>query len=88
MYANSVLTLSVRPLRSGCVDCGVRYLMSYDVVRAHLVRCRERAEGGGKEFHELADAIEHLASAVESDLTQIKGALSHIARLLETEGLD
>lgn len=59
--------------------------MSYDVVRSHLVRCRERAESGNKELHDLADAIEHLADAVESDLAQIKGALGHIARLLEPD---
>lgn len=58
--------------------------MSYDVVRSHLVRCRERAESD-KELHDLADAIEQLADAVESDLVQIKGALSHIARLLEPD---
>lgn len=50
-----------------------------------MVRCRERTEGESNEFHDLADAIEQLAGAVESDLTQIKGALSHLARLLEPE---
>ncbi len=59
--------------------------MSYEVVRSHLVRCRERTEGGDNEFHDLADALENLTDAVESDLTQIKGALSHIARLLEPD---
>ena len=59
--------------------------MSYDVVRSHLVRCRERTEDGNNEFSDLADALEHLTDAVESDLTQIKGALSHLARLLETD---
>lgn len=59
--------------------------MSYDAVRTHLARCREQAENGSEEFHSLVDAIEHLAEAVESDLFQIKGALSHIARLVEHE---
>ncbi len=60
--------------------------MSYDAVRAQLVRSRQHAEGSSEEFHSLVDAIEHLTDAVETDLTQIKGALSHLARLIEHEG--
>ena len=57
--------------------------MPYRAVRAHLRRCREAAEQGGSGVGGLADAVEQLATALEADLIQIKGALSHIARLLE-----
>lgn len=57
--------------------------MSYEAVRAHLVRCKQDNENGSEQMDHLADAIDNLAEAVESDLAQIKGALSHIARLVE-----
>ena len=57
--------------------------MSYDAVRSHLLSCRKAAEKGGSDARALLDAVHQLTVALESDLTQIKGALSHIARLLE-----
>jgi hypothetical protein len=57
--------------------------MPYRAVRAHLRRCREAAAQGDCNTGGLADAMEQLAAALEADLTQIKGALSHIARQLE-----
>lgn len=60
--------------------------MSYDSVRAHLDRCRQVAESDTHEIHNLVDALEHLTEAVESDLAQIKGALSHLAGLIEERG--
>lgn len=57
--------------------------MSYDAVRSHLLRCRKAAEKRGSDAHDLLDAVHQLTVALESDLTQIKCALSHIARLLE-----
>lgn len=58
--------------------------MPYRAVRAQLRRCREAAAQGDCSASGLADAMEQLAAALEADLTQIKGALSHIARQLET----
>ncbi len=59
--------------------------MSYDAARSHLARCRRQAEEESVEFQGLIEAIESLTDAVESDLVQIKGALSHLARLIERE---
>lgn len=60
--------------------------MSYDSVRSRLDRCRQAAESDSDEIHDLVEALEHLTDAVESDLTQIKGALSHLAALIEDRG--
>jgi len=59
--------------------------MSYDRVRDILSRCRKALEKGEAdvELEPLLDALEELTGAIESDLLQIKGALSHLARLLE-----
>jgi hypothetical protein len=58
--------------------------MSYDAVRHHLSVCRDRAALAGEQ-PELLEAIEELATAIESDLVQIKTALSHVAYLLESQ---
>ena len=58
--------------------------MSYEAARQHLNRCRDRAEVSGQE-PELLEAVEELAAAIETDMTQIKAALSHIAHLLERQ---
>lgn len=60
--------------------------MPYRAIRAHLRRCREAFEQGDCSAGSLVDAMEQLTVALEADLTQIKGALSHIARLLELDG--
>ncbi|HEX7082050.1 MAG TPA: hypothetical protein VF329_13650 [Gammaproteobacteria bacterium] len=59
--------------------------MSYDEVRDSLGRCRKALEKGDQELEleRLLDALEQLTGALESDLMQVKGALSHLARLLE-----
>ena len=58
--------------------------MSYEAVREHLARCRRAAERGVEDSEDLLQALEQLTSALEADLTQIKVALSHVARLLES----
>ena len=59
--------------------------MSYDEVREILSRSRKALEEGESdlEIEPFLDALEQLTGAIESDLLQIKGALSHLARLLE-----
>lgn len=57
--------------------------MSYESVREHLARCRRAAQRGGADNEDLIQALEQLTTALESDLTQIKGALGHVAFLLE-----
>lgn len=57
--------------------------MSYETVRTHLVRCRRHAQESGEEITSLLEALEQLTNAVEADLTQIKVALGHVARLVE-----
>jgi hypothetical protein len=49
--------------------------MSYDQIRDLLARCRHRQNATG----ELVEALEALANAVESDLAEIKAALSQLA---------
>lgn len=62
--------------------------MPYQSVRATLMRCRKRLQerGDDPELVELVDALEQLTGALESDMMQIKGALSHLANLLEQRG--
>jgi flagellar motor switch protein FliM len=59
--------------------------MSYEAIREKLRRSKEQL--GEKEFSEgdklLLSAVQQLTIALESDLTQIKVALGHVARLLE-----
>jgi hypothetical protein len=60
--------------------------MSYDSVRDYLRRSREQLKERDKETQVLIDALDQLTAALESDLAQIKGALSHVAHLLEPRG--
>jgi hypothetical protein len=59
--------------------------MSYEAIRERLNRYRE--EQADDTFTEneklLLDALQQLTEVLESDLTQIKVALGHVARLLE-----
>jgi hypothetical protein len=59
--------------------------MSYESVREHLARCRSAAQPEGPDNEDLIQALEQLTSALEADLTQIKGALGHVAHLLEAQ---
>ena len=56
--------------------------MSYDAIREQLARRREQGDFTKNE-ELLFDAIHQLTTVLESDLTQIKVALGHVARLLE-----
>jgi len=57
--------------------------MSYQSVREHLARCKRAAQQGTPDHESLAEAFEHLVTALESDLTQLKVALGHVARLVD-----
>jgi hypothetical protein len=58
--------------------------MSYDILQLHLSRCKSQAADDSPEgSSELVQALEALSEALESDLTQIKAALSHVAGLIE-----
>jgi hypothetical protein len=60
-------------------------MSSYEAIRDGLDRHREQPSAA--EFTEneklLLDALRQLTTVLESDLTQIKVALGHVARLLE-----
>jgi hypothetical protein len=60
--------------------------MSYEAIRDRLNRHRDQP--AATEFTEneklLLDALQQLTTVLESDLTQIKVALGHVARLLES----
>jgi hypothetical protein len=53
-----------------------------------LTRCRRAAEQGPTDNADLIQALEQLTAALEADLTQIKGALGHVASLLERRDYD
>jgi hypothetical protein len=61
-------------------------MSSYESIRDGLDRHRDQPSAA--EFTEneklLLDALRQLTSVLESDLTQIKVALGHVARLLES----
>jgi Arc/MetJ-type ribon-helix-helix transcriptional regulator len=57
--------------------------MSYDSVRECLRRMRQQPEERDTATETLIEALDQLTAAIESDLAQIKGALSHVAHLLE-----
>jgi hypothetical protein len=58
--------------------------MSYEAIRAELNKLEAQATTPVSERERLLlDAIRQLTVVLESDLTQIKGALGHVARLLE-----
>lgn len=62
-------------------DCS--RFMSYESVREQLTRAKTAAQNGSQDLESLVAALEQLAEALESDLTQIKVALGHVAGLLE-----
>jgi hypothetical protein len=62
--------------------------MSYDSVRDRLRRSRQLLDEDDENTRPLTDALEQLAFAIEADLAQIKGAISHVAYLLERRGAD
>jgi hypothetical protein len=57
--------------------------MSYDAIRERLARCMEDQTVSANEKI-LIESLSQLTKALESDLTQIKVALAHVARLLES----
>jgi hypothetical protein len=57
--------------------------MSYDDVLVSLKRCKATARQESFDRESLIEALEQLVVVLESDLTQIKVALSHNASLLE-----
>jgi hypothetical protein len=59
--------------------------MSYDVIRQRLAQCMEEENQFSKNEKLLIEALHQLTVVLESDLTQIKVALSHVARLLEAQ---
>jgi hypothetical protein len=62
--------------------------MSYDAVYACLERCKQATTHDEVDFSSLIEALEQLVAVLESDLTQIKVALGHNARLLEQRDSD
>ncbi|HUL83376.1 MAG TPA: hypothetical protein VL131_14600 [Gammaproteobacteria bacterium] len=59
--------------------------MSYDVIRQRLARYLEEDQQFSKNEKLLIEALHQLTIVLESDLTQIKVALGHVARLLEAQ---
>jgi hypothetical protein len=59
--------------------------MSYDAIRERLARGRDEENGFTENEKLLLDVLHELTTVLESDLTQIKVALAHVARLLETQ---
>ena len=57
--------------------------MSYDDVLVSLKRCKATAQQESFDRESLIEALEQLVVVLESDLTQIKVALSPNASLLE-----
>lgn len=58
--------------------------MSYESARERLQKCTRLAGGEASQNAELLLAIDELTLAVQTDLVQIKKALSHVAWLLES----
>lgn len=48
-----------------------------------MARCRSAARSGRGDTEDLIQALEQLMIALEADLAQIKGALGHVAYLLQ-----
>ena len=59
--------------------------MSYDVIRQRLARYIEEDHEFSKNEKLLIEALHQLTIVLQSDLTQIKVALGHVARLLEAQ---
>lgn len=58
--------------------------MSYDAIRQQLDRCMGNDRVLSANDRILIESLHQLTSLLESDLTQIKVALAHVARLLES----
>jgi hypothetical protein len=58
--------------------------MSYEAIRQHLARCMEDERVMSANEKILLESLRQLTIVLESDLTQIKVALGHVARLLES----
>ena len=60
-------------------------LMSYDSAREHLARAAAASTDSPFEgMDDLITALEALTAALESDLTQVKIALGHMARQVDS----
>ncbi len=58
--------------------------MSYESAREHLARAAEAGKNSPvSQMDELITALEELTAALETDLTQVKIALGHMARQIE-----
>jgi hypothetical protein len=57
--------------------------MSYEAIRAEINRGEAQATSASERDKILLGAMRELTRVLESDLTQIKAALGHMARLLE-----
>jgi hypothetical protein len=57
--------------------------MSYDAIRERLARSIEERNVSSANDKLLIESVHQLTTLLESDLTQIKVALGHVARLLE-----
>ena len=58
--------------------------MSYEAIRQRLARCMEDDRVMSANEKILLECLRQLTTVLESDLTQIKVALGHVARLLES----
>ena len=58
--------------------------MSYEAIRQRLARCIEDDRVMSANEKILLESLRQLTTVLESDLTQIKVALGHVARLLES----
>jgi hypothetical protein len=58
--------------------------MSYEAARERIQRCKTPANGSDSPNADLLSALNELTVALETDLVQIKKALSHVALLLES----
>ena len=58
--------------------------MSYEAIRQRLARCMEDDTAMSANEKVLHESLRQLTTVLESDLTQIKVALGHVARLLES----
>jgi hypothetical protein len=58
--------------------------MSYEAIRQHLAHCVEDDRVLSANEKILLESLRQLTTVLESDLTQIKVALGHVARLLES----
>ncbi|MGI9258304.1 MAG: hypothetical protein ACR2QQ_05690 [Gammaproteobacteria bacterium] len=58
--------------------------MSYEAAREKIQKCSAPVGDPLAQNHELLAALNELTVALETDLVQIKKALSHVALLLES----